>query len=124
MPKYKSNNEFFAAFQDLANRIEWQGNAGAARELRDGYSRLNGLTDGWADLMDAVERTMEANRGKIAKQEMSELRDTFRELRGIVYRGDVLMAAKKAVQPLAAKLNAASRASLDNPPSRPFVHIP
>ena len=45
MPDFKSNDEFFAAFRDLVARIEKQGHAGAAQELRTGFSCLNGLTD-------------------------------------------------------------------------------
>jgi hypothetical protein len=86
MPDFTSNEEFFSAFRDLVERIEKQGNVDAARELRAGFSCLNGLTDGWAMLMEAMDRAIEANRGKIGAQEMSELRDMRRVVKKVVKR--------------------------------------
>jgi hypothetical protein len=86
MPDFKSNEEFFAAFRDLVERIEKQGHVEAARELRTGFSCLNGLTDGWALLMEAMDRTSTANHGKIEGREMSELRDLHRVVKKVVYR--------------------------------------
>ncbi len=86
MPDFTSNEEFFSAFRDLVERIEKQGHAQAAKELRDGFACLNGLTDGWVLLMEAMEQVIEANRGKIGAQEMSELRDMLRVVKKVVYR--------------------------------------
>ena len=86
MRKFTSNDEFFAALRDLIDRIEEQGNVTAAHELRFGYSCLNGLTDGWALLMESMERAIEANRRKISDPEMSELRDMLKVVVKMVYR--------------------------------------
>jgi len=86
MREFTSNEEFFAALRDLIDRIEEQGNAAAAHELRAGYSCLNGLTDGWALLMESMKRTIEANRRKIGEPEMSELRDMLKIVVKVVYR--------------------------------------
>ena len=86
MPDFTSNDDFFAVFRDLVERIEKQGHAEAAQDLRTGFACLNGLTDGWALLMEAIDRTIRANRGKIEEPEMSELRDMLRGARQAVYR--------------------------------------
>ena len=86
MREYKSNDELFQAFSDLINRVEKQGNIAAARQLREGLSCLNGLTDGWALLMDSIDRTISENQGNIQKSDMSELKDMLKVVRKAVYR--------------------------------------
>lgn len=87
MRELTSNEEFFAALRALIDRIEEQGNAAAAHELRAGYSCLNGLTDGWALLMESMKRTIETNRREIAEPELSELRDMLKVVAKVVCRG-------------------------------------
>jgi hypothetical protein len=86
MRDFKSNEDFFEALRDLIGRIEKQGAFDAAKELRNGFSSLNGLTDGWALLMESLERTTRDNRGVIGKQEMSELGEMLKVVRKVVYR--------------------------------------
>ncbi len=86
MRDFKSNEEFFAALSDLVSRIEKQGNIVAANELRFGFSCLNGLTDGWALLMESIEKTVNGQRGKIGKTEISELSDMLKVVTKVVYR--------------------------------------
>lgn len=40
--------EYFAAVRAFIAKLERGGHEQAARELREGYGCLNGLTDGWA----------------------------------------------------------------------------
>ena len=56
MPSFQSNEEYFRAVKDLVARLELGGHRQAADELGDGYRCLNGLTDGWALFLEAVER--------------------------------------------------------------------
>jgi hypothetical protein len=86
MRDFKSNEEFFVALRDLIDRIEKQGDIEAAQELRSGFSCLNGLTDGWALLMESMERAISANQGKIEKSEMLELRNMYKVVSKVVYR--------------------------------------
>ena len=86
MRDFKSNEEFFAALRNLMDRIETQGNTAAAQELRSGFSCLNGLTDGWALLVESMQRTVAANRGKMGKAEMLELRNMITVVTKVVYR--------------------------------------
>jgi hypothetical protein len=86
MRDYKSNDEFFQAFRDLIDRVEKQGNAGAAQQLSEGFSCLNGLTDGWALLMESIDKTISENQSKIEASDMSELKDMLKGIRKVVYR--------------------------------------
>jgi hypothetical protein len=86
MSDYKSSDEFFQALRDLTHRIEKQGNVGAVQQLREGFSCLNGLTDGWALLMEAIDKTISENQDKIEASDMSELKDMLKGVKKIVYR--------------------------------------
>ncbi len=86
MSEFKSNDDFFEALRDLVQRIENQGNYAAAEELREGFSCLNGLTDGWAMLMESIVKTISGSHGRIGSKEMSELKDMLTSVKKIVYR--------------------------------------
>ncbi len=86
MKKYKSNNEFFDALRHLIHRIEGQGNIAAAQKLQEGFSCLNGLTDGWALLMESIDNTISENHGKIEPRDMAELQQMLKAVRRAVYR--------------------------------------
>lgn len=40
----------------LIAKLEGDGHAEAAQELREGYGSLNGLTDGWARFLESIDR--------------------------------------------------------------------
>ncbi len=86
MKDYKSNDDFFQALRDLIDRVEKQGNMAAAQQLREGFSCLNGLTDGWALLMEYIDKTISENQNKIEASDMSELKEMLKVVRKVVYR--------------------------------------
>jgi hypothetical protein len=86
MSDFKSNEEFFAAFRDLTARIEQQGHAGAARELRRGFAGLNGLTDGWAMLLESIRKTIAADQGRMEARERTELHKMLKSVTRAVHR--------------------------------------
>ena len=86
MKEFKSNEEFFSFFLELTDRIEKHGNPAAALALREGFSCLNGLTDGSAMLMEAIERVIAGNKGKLPPAEMSDLKDMLKVVKKTVYR--------------------------------------
>lgn len=55
MASFHSNEELFQAVTELAARFEAAGRAPAAAGLREGMACLNGLTDGWAMFLEAIE---------------------------------------------------------------------
>lgn len=51
---FKSNEELFGAVQDLVDALKRNGHRREADVLSNGLASLNGLTDGWAFLLDAL----------------------------------------------------------------------
>ena len=51
---FESNEEFFKAVRDLADSLMRNGHGREADALKEGFASLNGLTDGWGLLLDAV----------------------------------------------------------------------
>jgi hypothetical protein len=86
MTNFKSSEEFFAALRDLIARLQKQGNLSAAQELHSGFSCLNGLTDGWALLMESIDKTIATSQGNIGSKEMAELNDLLKLVKRVVYR--------------------------------------
>jgi len=83
---YKSNEEFLKAYQDLVQRIEDNGQLEVAQRLRKGLSYLNGLTDGWALLMDTIDVAITDNHDVIDPIDMKELEEMFKSVKKVVYR--------------------------------------
>jgi len=83
---YESNDEFFQAIRSLAARMEKDGHAEAARELRDGFACLNGLTDGWAMLLDSVNKVLAGHGKALAPADAAELKQMSRSIKKIVRR--------------------------------------
>jgi hypothetical protein len=59
MTSFHSNNEFFRAAGDLIARLEEGGHEQVATTLREGLQSMNGLTDGWALLLQAIEKAQQ-----------------------------------------------------------------
>ena len=55
MASFQSNDECFQAVRELIGRLEQKGHHEAAARLREGFRALNGLTDGWALFLEAIE---------------------------------------------------------------------
>lgn len=85
MKSYKSNEEFFQAFEDLVRRIEESGQIDAANCLRDGFASLNGLTDGWALLMDSITGTIFKAKGDLKPDDLMELEGMLKLVKKTVW---------------------------------------
>ena len=55
-PAFGSNQEFFEAIAALAEQLDSRGLNAPADDIRTGLSCVNGLTDGWALLMESLFR--------------------------------------------------------------------
>lgn len=53
--QFSSDEEFFRAVNELIAKLEQKGQQSAAAMLRDGFQRLNGLTDGWALFLKSID---------------------------------------------------------------------
>jgi len=52
---FRSNEELFQAVRDLVAKLDGEGHRQAAARLKDGLGCLNGLTDGWALFLEAID---------------------------------------------------------------------
>jgi len=52
---FASPDEYFDEVRTLVADLAHSGHAAAAADLREGFGCLNGLTDGWALFLEAVE---------------------------------------------------------------------
>jgi regulatory protein YycH of two-component signal transduction system YycFG len=86
MKQYKSNTEFIIDLRRLIVRLDEQGNKDAAQELRSGCSCLNGLTDGYALLMESIDRTLKQYGNRIRQPEKTKLRNMLQLTKKAVNR--------------------------------------
>jgi hypothetical protein len=86
MKAYASNAAYFDELARLATRMEHAGHSEAAAEVRHGASCVNGLTDGWALLMDSMELTIRRYGESLPPDQLADLRNAFEAARKAVYR--------------------------------------
>lgn len=86
MPAFRSNEEFFHAVEDLTAKLEARRHVDAAAELRGGLGCLNGLTDGWALFLEAIERVQTIHANRLTGEERKALAAIQAAVHGAVYR--------------------------------------
>jgi hypothetical protein len=79
---FRSNEEFFQAVRTLIAKLEETGHAKAACELREGFGCLNGLTDGAAQFLEAIEKVRTTQSKTFAPED----RETLEAIRAAVHR--------------------------------------
>ncbi len=89
MKEYPSSEAFFSAVRALIAQLEHAGLAQAAAELHNGFSCLNGLTDGWALFMESLEKVLDEHGPQLTAEQRDELRTMLAQVRRTVYRGDI-----------------------------------
>jgi hypothetical protein len=83
---YKSNEDYFAKLNTLAGQMEQSGHVGPAARIRQGILCVNGLTDGWAMLMEELDAIV-IQYGKILPQDqLSELERALEAAQKAVFR--------------------------------------
>ena len=82
----KSNDEYFAALRQMIGRWCDERKLDALSRLLPGYLSLNGLTDGWANLYDALKLTRSLGHDAFSPSDWDLLNDFIREAERIVYR--------------------------------------
>ena len=83
---FSSNKEFFDAVSDLILRMEKSGQVDAAREIRLGFACINGLTDGWALFMEAIDKVLAEYSHSLPADQSSELKTMLNVVKKVVYR--------------------------------------
>jgi hypothetical protein len=80
---FRTNEEFFNAVRDLANRFESEGDFRSRDGINEGLELLNGLTDGWHLFLDKLEEVQDLQPAGTRKTELADIISTARK---VVYR--------------------------------------
>jgi hypothetical protein len=86
MKTYRSNAALFEATRTVAVAIESGGHPEAAAELLRGLSAINGLTDGWALFLEAIDSISITHSERFGKAVLSELQTIREAARSAVFR--------------------------------------
>ena len=86
MASFRSNDEFFQAVRDLIVRLEQKGHHEAAAGLREGFRAINGLTDGSALFLQAIERVQATASSGLVPDENRALEKIRKAVHSAVYR--------------------------------------
>lgn len=78
---FQSTEEFLHAVKDLMTRLKATGHDDAIAELKQGFKHMNGMADGWAFLLSALD-TVQA---KYGPRFAHEDREAFAGIRAEVY---------------------------------------
>ena len=81
-PQPPTLQEYFAAVRAFIAQLECDGHEQAARELREGYGCLNGLTDGWAQFLESIDLVRKAFSAGFNKDE----RESLKMIRAVAHR--------------------------------------
>ena len=86
MEKYSSEQELFGAAEDLIRLFEDGNEPDAAELVRQGLMCVNGLTDGWAILLEKIILVRQLTRENTDTEDVRSLDRIYDTLRTIVYR--------------------------------------
>jgi len=86
MTPFQSNQDFFRAVDDLMAKLDVDGHRQAADELREGYSCLNGLTDGGALFLESIEKVRKTHAALLSPDDRRALEAIRAAARKAVHR--------------------------------------
>ena len=86
MTSSQSNDDLFKEVAVLLAGLAGEGHTGAVDELRSGFGCLNGLTDGWAQFLESIDRVRSTEAKRFTKDERQALERIRSAVRKIVYR--------------------------------------
>lgn len=86
MRKFDSNEQYFEAVTDLAVRLGSEGHESAALEIREAMACINGLTDGWAQFLAAIEAVERRFGHGLGGEHRAELQAIREAAHNAVYR--------------------------------------
>lgn len=72
-PLFASAEAFFRSVRAFANDLEAEGHTEAAAAIRTGLSRVNGLTDGWAQFGEALDDTKVRHGSHLTEAQQAKL---------------------------------------------------
>ena len=84
--KYQTTAELVKAITRLKDDLILTGNDSASSKLVEGLSYLNGMTDGWAQLLEGLNTINDCCSNELSDDQISKLNDIQNEVNKIVYR--------------------------------------
>lgn len=85
MAGYSSDQAFFKAVEQLAKDLALDGNDQLAQEVNKGLRSLNGLTDGWALLLDSLLKVRDQS-SEMSAGQFEALNELIAVAHKVVYR--------------------------------------
>jgi len=82
---FKSHEEFWHTVNGLIAELEASGNSPSAEELKRGKSLCTGLTDGWADFLESIEKVKKQYSPQLNSSQKSTLKNIHRAVYQRVY---------------------------------------
>lgn len=86
MKNYASNEEFFGDLRTLVERWCDERKLGALSRLLPGYLSMNGLTDGWSDLLQGLMSARALGHAAFSSKDWDTLNDLIHASEAAVYR--------------------------------------
>jgi hypothetical protein len=83
---FRDNAEFIAALRGLIDAWCDRRSLGELATILPGYLALNGMTDGWAALYDALKNVRASSRETLPASEMELINQLIRASEKVVYR--------------------------------------
>ena len=84
-PRFNSNHEFFDTLSGLIGELRGA-HAAAATELDRGFRCVNGLTDGWALLLESIQKVEANHSNDLTDEQRGTLKDLRVAAHSLVYR--------------------------------------
>ena len=86
MRSFESSADYFAFVEAFMDRLRAEGHEEAADDLHEGYRCINGLTDGWAQYLDAVTMVQAEQGATLGADERADLEAIRAAAHKAVYR--------------------------------------
>ena len=81
----KSHEEFWQTVKEFIATLEVSGNSPAVDELKNGMRAVTGLTDGWADFLESIDKVKKQYSPQLDSSQRSTLKNIHREVYQRVY---------------------------------------
>ena len=82
---FKSYEEFWQTVNEFIAELEVSGHSPAADELKNGMRAVTGLTDGWADFLESIEKVKKQHSSKLDSSQRATLKNIHRAVYQRVY---------------------------------------
>ncbi|KZY34366.1 hypothetical protein A3740_17530 [Oleiphilus sp. HI0068] len=84
--EFQSNTDLFDAIEGLQASLVSTGNEHASNQIADGLSSLNGLTDGWAQLLESINNARCEFGSALTEEQTNQINKIQSAVHKIVYR--------------------------------------